>query len=63
MKHHYQFHTDADGICIEVCPYRQTQGWNQQLIRVGSFYEKMHCPHCLEQTDKEVICGFPFETR
>lgn len=63
MTHTYLFDTDADGICMTICPHRQTMGFRPELIRVGSFYERYSCPYCISQTDTEVQCGYPLTTR
>lgn len=63
MTHTYLFDTDADGICMTICPHRLTQGYRQELIRVGSFYERYSCPYCIRQTDTEVQCEYPLTTR
>lgn len=63
MTHTYLFDTDADGICMTICPNRLTQGHRNELIRVGSFYERYSCPYCIKQTDTEVQCGYPLTTR
>lgn len=63
MTHTFLFETDADNICMTVCPYHLTQGHRNELIRVGSYYERFICPYCIRQTDTEVQCGYPITTR
>ena len=63
MTHTYLFDTDADNICMNVCPHHLTQGHRNELIRVGSNYELYICPYCIRQTDTEVECGYPLTTR
>lgn len=63
MTHTYLFDTDADGLCMTICPHRLTQGNCNELIRVGSFYERNSCPYCLLQTNTKVKCGYPLTKR